>query len=124
MPPPDGPAREAILRAHLSARPIAGVDLGELVAATAGFSGADLEHLAVSAAEKAMTKSISHGRVTPISMPQLRAALAEIRPSTGEWMQSARNVVRYANQSGRYDDLQDYLSRDEGRGGAAKKKRR
>ncbi|MDO5052754.1 MAG: AAA family ATPase [Pseudoclavibacter sp.] len=124
VPPPDGPAREAILRAHLSARPIAGVDLGELVAATAGFSGADLEHLAVSAAEKAMTESISHGRVTPISMPQLRAALAEIRPSTGEWMQSARNVVRYANQSGRYDDLQDYLSRDEGRGGAAKKKRR
>jgi hypothetical protein len=25
------------------------------------------------------------------------------------WLQSARNVVTFANEDGRYDDLEDYL---------------
>lgn len=49
--PPDAPARAAILTYHLRDRPVAGVDLGRLVAATDQFSGADLAHLCESAAE-------------------------------------------------------------------------
>lgn len=42
--PPDGPAREAILRYHLRDRPIENVDLSKLVKVTGGLSGADLAH--------------------------------------------------------------------------------
>ncbi|WP_159792900.1 ATP-binding protein [Puerhibacterium puerhi] len=107
--PPDAPAREAILRHHLRGRPLAGIDLGELVDRTDGFSGADLEHLAASAAEKAMMDSIATGEVRAITMDDLRAALREVRPSTTAWLQSARNVVQFANNDGRYDDLAAYL---------------
>ncbi|MFD5331945.1 ATP-binding protein [Cellulosimicrobium cellulans] len=107
--PPDEPAREAILRHHLAGRPVAGIDLRAIVQRTDGFSGADLEHLAATAAEKAMMDSIASGQVRPISMADLDAALADVRPSTTAWLQSARNVVTFANNDGRYDDLAAYL---------------
>ena len=107
--PPDEPAREAILRHHLAGRPVAGIDLRAVVRRTDGFSGADLEHLAATAAEKAMMDSIATGQVRPITMADLDAALADVRPSTTAWLQSARNVVTFANNDGRYDDLAAYL---------------
>lgn len=107
--PPDEPAREAILRHHLAGRPVAGIDLRAIVQRTDGFSGADLEHLAATAAEKAMMDSIASGQVRPITMADLDAALADVRPSTTAWLQSARNVVTFANNDGRYDDLAAYL---------------
>ena len=107
--PPDEPAREAILRHHLAGRPVAGIDLRAIVERTDGFSGADLEHLAATAAEKAMMDSIASGQVRPITMADLQAALADVRPSTTAWLQSARNVVTFANNDGRYDDLAAYL---------------
>lgn len=120
--PPDLAAREAILRRQLERRPVAGIDLGALAQSTTGFSGADLEHLCVTAAEKAMMRSIDNGEVQPITMTDLAAALREVQPSTSEWLQSARNVVRFAADGGRYDDLRDYLNADgqQGKGGRRK----
>ncbi|MEV8177339.1 AAA family ATPase [Cellulosimicrobium funkei] len=107
--PPDEPAREAILRHHLAGRPVAGIDLGAVVRRTEGFSGADLEHLAATAAEKAMMDSIASGQVRPVTMADMESALADVRPSTTAWLQSARNVVTFANADGRYDELAAYL---------------
>lgn len=107
--PPDAPAREAILHYHLKNRPLAGIDLRKLSAATEDFSGADLQHLAVTAAEKAMMQSISAGEVLPINMSHMETALTEIKPSATSWLHSSVNVVRFANAGGRYDDLAQYL---------------
>ncbi|UTT59109.1 ATP-binding protein [Cellulosimicrobium cellulans] len=107
--PPDEPAREAILRHHLAGRPVAGIDLRSVVQRTDGFSGADLEHLAATAAENAMMDSIASGQVRPITMADMESALADVRPSTTAWLQSARNVVTFANNDGRYDELAAYL---------------
>lgn len=106
---PDPIARGEILKHAFKDRPIAGIDLAEVVEATHGFSGADLTHLAASAAELAMSDSILNGELRPIGMGDIRAALGEVKPSTGPWLQSARNVVDFANADGRYDDLKDYL---------------
>lgn len=106
---PDAPARVAIIKHALKDRPIAGIDLDEIVARTHGFSGADLTHLAATAAEKAMSESLATGVLRPINMQDMRAALAEIKPSIGPWLQSARNVIDFANPDGRYDDLKEYL---------------
>ncbi|MGX5681680.1 ATP-binding protein [Schumannella luteola] len=107
--PPDEPARAAILRHHFSGRPIAGIDIDAIVAKTDGFSGADLAHIVATAAERAMSDSISSGAVRPIDMKDVGKALSEVKPSIMPWLQSARNVVTFANEDGRYDDLEAYL---------------
>ena len=109
---PDAPARIEILRGALDGRPLAGIDLAQLAQSTERFSGADLEHLATTAAEKAMADSIAAGQVRPITMADFHAALAEVQPTTGAWMHSAVNVVTFGNADGRYDELEQYLVRE------------
>ena len=110
--PPDAPARDAILKVHLRGRPIEGIDLAELVKRTHGFSGADLQHLVNSASEVAMMDSIRSGTVRPINMKDMREALGDIKPSIAPWLQSAKNVVTFANKTGEYDDLVDFLKEE------------
>lgn len=107
--PPDPPARAAILRHHLRDRPLAGIDLDALVRSTADFSGADLAHVCESATEQAMSDSIRAGRVRPVTMADFTTALQDVRPSTGPWFETARNVVTFGNADGSYDELVGYL---------------
>jgi hypothetical protein len=37
-----------------------------------------------------------------------------VRPSTGPWFATARNVVAFANTDGSYDDLAAHLKRNRG----------
>jgi AAA+ superfamily predicted ATPase len=110
--PPDGPAREEILRYHLRDRPIAGIDLRRLAKRTDGFSGADLAHLCDSATEQALIESARSGSVRLIQMSDIEAALADVRPSTAAWFESARNVALFANEGGQYDDLLAYMKKN------------
>jgi ATP-dependent 26S proteasome regulatory subunit len=107
--PPDPPAREAILHYHLRHRPLAGVDVPVLVRRTEDFSGADLAHLCDTAAELALQESMRTGQVRPIHMGDFEGALRQVGPSTGPWLQTARNVAMFANTSGEYDELLAYL---------------
>ena len=107
--PPDAAAREAILVHHLKDRPLAGIELGKLVTATEGFSGADVAHLCDAAAEVALLDSARSGKVRMIEMADFARGRKEIRPSTGAWFQEARNVAMFANESGEYDELLAYL---------------
>jgi AAA+ superfamily predicted ATPase len=109
--PPDEPAREAILRYHLKDRPIAGIDVARLARQTEGYSGADLAHVCDTGAERAMMAAASSGVVRMIEMSDLEAALAEVKPSVGPWLETARNVALFANASGEYDELLVYLKR-------------
>jgi SpoVK/Ycf46/Vps4 family AAA+-type ATPase len=107
--PPDEPAREAILRYHLRSRPIAGVDVGKLTRLTDGYSGADLARVCETAAEQALLDSARSGSVRMIDMNDLEAAVRDVRPSVGAWLETARNVAQFANEDGAYDDLLAYL---------------
>ncbi|RNL87043.1 ATP-binding protein [Halostreptopolyspora alba] len=109
VPPPDEEARAAILRAGIRDRPTREVDIAWLAGATDGFSGADLTHLCESAAERALLDSARQGQVRPITPEDFRAALREVRPSTGPWFETARNVVSFAGGDDTYDDLAAYL---------------
>lgn len=113
--PPDREAREAIFRTHLRDRPIASIDLKRLAKRTEGFSGADIAHVVDSASEVALLDSVSSGVPRMITMDDFDAALAEIRPSIGAWMDTARNVALFANANGEYDELAAYI-RKHGRG--------
>jgi AAA+ superfamily predicted ATPase len=107
--PPDADARAAIFKVHLRDRPVAGIELGRLAAETEGFSGADVAHVCETATEKAMVDSARTGEIRPIGMPDLQAALSEVRPSTGPWFDVARNVAEFGNDEGAYDELAAYL---------------
>ena len=109
--PPDEKARVAIFGYHLRARPVEGIDLGELARRTADFSGADIEHVCETASEKALMSSVASGTPRMIQMADLVASIAEIRPSTRAWFESARNVVQFANQDGTYDELRAYMKK-------------
>jgi AAA+ superfamily predicted ATPase len=107
--PPDPAAREAILTAQLADRPVAGLDLYAMAGATEGYTCADLAHLVATATERALLDSARSPTVRPIGMPDLGAALHEVRPSTGPWLDVARNVAQFSNDGGIYDDLAAYL---------------
>ncbi len=109
--PPDDDARRAVLRLHLRGRPVESVDLKALAKRTEGYSGADLAHVCETAAERAMADSVRSGKVRGIRQDDLQAAIAEVRPSTGPWLEVARNVAQFANESGTYDDLLAYLKK-------------
>lgn len=109
--PPDEPARLAILTRAFAARPTERLDLVKIAKRTDGYTGADLSHLCESAAETAMMASIRRGTPQPISQRDLDAALTDVRPSAGPWFETARNVVEYADRSGEYDALRDYMLR-------------
>ncbi|MGH9016247.1 MAG: AAA family ATPase [Acidimicrobiales bacterium] len=109
--PPDEEARQAIFRYHLQSRPVANVDLARLARQTDGFTGADLAYICESAAERALLDSVRTGTARMIGMDDLEAAVADVRPSIGPWLETARNVAQFANEGGTYDELLAYLRR-------------
>jgi len=107
--PPDAPARQAILTHHLSDRPVSGLELDSIVRSTDGYSGADLSLVCDTAAGRALEASIETGQPRPIGTADLLAAAKDVRPSTTDWFQAARNYAMFANQGGEYDELDAYI---------------
>lgn len=108
---PDAEARAAIVKLHLQDRPVEGINLKAIVGRTDGFSGADLAYVCATATQFAMADSVRRGQVRPVRMPDVDAALGQVRPSAGPWFDTARNVVEFANNDGNYDELARYLRR-------------
>ena len=110
VPPPDRAARAEILKLHLDGRPLSdGVDVAALAAKTAGYSGADLENLVNTAVDLAIEEALETGAESPVSQAHLAEALGEVRPTTLEWLSTARNYAKYSNAGGQYDDVAAFL---------------
>lgn len=105
VPPPDVPAREAILDIHLRNLPVEKLDLKKLARSTDRFSGADLRAAVERASEKAIYEEMRSGRPTKLTQAMLADVIKEMRPSTAEWLETARSYATYANRTGLYDDL-------------------
>jgi len=112
VPPPDRAARAAILKILLAGRPTSSsIDHEALATRTSGFSGADLENLVDTAADRAIAASLDKNTEIPIDHAHLTAALGEIKSTTIEWLTTARNYARYSNEGGQYDEVLDFLKR-------------
>lgn len=107
--PPDEEARASIYRLKLQERLTEGVNYGALAKRSEFFSGADIEHVCERAAEKVLEDILDTGVERPIRMADVEDALGSMTASTLEWLRTAKNYVRYANQSGVYNDIEDYL---------------
>jgi transitional endoplasmic reticulum ATPase len=109
VPPPDPPARAAILRIMLKGKPVKDVDNNYLAKKTKDFSGADLKAVVEIAVEDKLREAMKKGVPTPLATKDLQMALKQVKPSTKEWFATARNYAIYANQGGIYDDILNYL---------------
>ncbi|HEX2100907.1 MAG TPA: AAA family ATPase [Candidatus Synoicihabitans sp.] len=110
VPPPDAPARAAILRLALKGKPVAPVDFDLIAKKTEGFSGADLKAIIDLAVESRLREAMQSGKVQPLTERDLIAAAKQHRPTTRDWFETARNHALYANQSGIYDDVLAHLN--------------
>lgn len=110
VPPPDAPARNAILKLELAERPaVRGLQIDRITTATSGYSGADLAMIVECATDLAIDASLAKGREVPIDQTMLDEAARSVRPSTLDWLTTARNHATYGNESGRYDDVLAFL---------------
>jgi SpoVK/Ycf46/Vps4 family AAA+-type ATPase len=111
VPPPDLRARVEILKLKLAGKPAGEIDVAEVARVTELYSGADLDHLVERAIETALAESLRSGQVRPLQMHDLLEAAKKVRPTTREWFSSARNFAQYANESGQYDEVLEYLKK-------------
>jgi transitional endoplasmic reticulum ATPase len=109
VPPPDRPAREAILRILLRDKPATDVDVEQVAARLDLFSGADLKGLVDVAVEAKLSEAMRSGIPTPLRTKDLLDAAKSQVPTTKEWFATARNHVLYANQAGLYDAVRPWL---------------
>jgi SpoVK/Ycf46/Vps4 family AAA+-type ATPase len=115
VPPPDQTARERILELNLRGRPTRNIDVGALAKKTRLFSGADLRALVERALDAVIDEALDTGTEPPLDRDHLERALGGMRPSTLEWLATARNYVEFANESGRYDEVSRFLVSREAR---------
>jgi len=109
VPPPDEPARAAILQILLKDKPVGDLDFKGLAKKSADYSGADLKALIDQTIERQIEKAAETGEIQPIRTRDLLEVMKKIKPSTKEWFATAKNYALFSNQGGHYDDILDYL---------------
>jgi len=109
VPPPDVVARECILQLHVGNRPAGTLDLRRIAERTPLFSGADLRALVERAVDLVIDRALEDGIERPLELRDLEIALEEVRPSTLEWLATAKNYVDFANDGGLYDEIAAFL---------------
>ena len=109
--PPDADGRRKMLEIKLEGVPQDGLDLAAIAQRTRNFSGADLDGLIELAKEKALHDALVNGKERPLGREDFDAALSEVRPSTLDWLRTARNLVRYAGDDDSYRDVEAYLKK-------------
>ena len=97
IPLPDEPARRAMIESKLKKTKLDGdVDVGAIVAATDGFSGADLTELIDRATDAPLRRSLMSGNVSGLTQADIAEALKSVRPSVDR-----ATVTRFENYENR-----------------------
>jgi SpoVK/Ycf46/Vps4 family AAA+-type ATPase len=111
VPPPDAPARAAVLRILTQGKPAQDLDFEQLARKTEEFSGADLKSVVDVGIEQKLREAMKSGQAAPLNTKELLNVIGTLKPTTRDWFATARNYALYANQSGLYDEILAYLKR-------------
>jgi len=110
IPPPDEEARAEIFELYLKDLPIEILNYKALAKLTDGFSGADIKGVVDRVGENIIEQILESGEEISISQEDLLDVLDLTKATTIEWFGMAKNVVEYANASGVYDELENYMN--------------
>ena len=111
VPPPDEDARVQILRLLLQDKPIDSIDYAKVARQMEKFSGADIQAVCSAASDDVIAQVMKTGKMRPIRTDDLLNALKKIKPSTLEWLATAKNYATYSNAAGTYDEILEYLKK-------------
>lgn len=111
VPPPEAKAREEIFKLTLTGKPVDKIDYKKLAQNTNEYSPADIVAVCNNAVDLIIRKAMKTGQKDLITTKILLDAINTVKPSTIEWFETARNYVKYSNQSGHYDEVMHYLNR-------------
>lgn len=109
VPPPDLAARVEILTLHLKDKPARDVEVPKVAAKLERYSGADLRAVVDHATEAALKQALKSGKTVPLTTKMLLEAAGKVKPSTAEWLATARDYAKYSNEGGQYDAVTEYL---------------
>ncbi|WP_116040787.1 hypothetical protein [Amycolatopsis palatopharyngis] len=98
------------MRVLLHDIPTEGIDVARVASATPLCSGADLEAVVQRATDATSDQALTAGTEPPVTMAAVERAIADVRPSTLDWLTRARAYVEFANQTERYSDVAAYLA--------------
>jgi transitional endoplasmic reticulum ATPase len=112
VPPPDLQARVEILQLHLKGKPVEAIDYVRVAKNMEKYSGADIKAACDAAADMAITHAMKAGKLRPIRTEDMLEALKKIKPSTLEWLATAKNYATFSNTAGTYDDILNYLKKN------------
>src|SRR5690606_19290972 len=103
--------RVEILKIHCANKPVENLDYEKIASRMKKFSGADIAATCEAAAEIGLRETLKTGKLRKLGNNDFYSALKNIRPTTTEWLASAKNYALYANQTGLYDAVAEYLQR-------------
>jgi SpoVK/Ycf46/Vps4 family AAA+-type ATPase len=112
VPPPDEDARAEIFRLKLEGVPAEPIDFAAAARMTPNFSGADIDGAIELSKEYVLEEHITKNVDRSITNADLARAVREMRPSTLDWLRTARNLVKYAGADAAYRDVEDYLKKN------------
>jgi SpoVK/Ycf46/Vps4 family AAA+-type ATPase len=108
--PPDEESRKEILLSLLTGKPAEKIDAAQIAKLTTGYSGADMKALIDIATESKLEESLEKGALQHITQKDLIKAVKQHKATTAEWFSTARNYALYANETGLYDEILQYMN--------------
>ena len=99
------------MKLKLSKKPIGNIDYSLIASKIDQYSGADIDAIIDIAIEQKIELSLTTGVVSTIETIDILKAIKEHKPSTFEWFSIAKNYANFANESGIYDDILNYLKK-------------
>lgn len=112
VPPPDTVAIEEILKLILKDKPTSNINYAKVSKLCNKYSGADMEAVVDIAVEKKLVQAMETGVPEPLETKDLIEAVKLHKASTIDWFTTAKNYAMFANQSGLYDDILEYLKKN------------
>lgn len=110
VPPPDDNGRETLFKILLKDIPTYQIDYKKLASETNFYSGADIKGIVDSAIETVLDEIIETNNERDVLTEDILASIATIKPSITEWFELVNNVLEYANESGEYDEVAEYVA--------------
>jgi SpoVK/Ycf46/Vps4 family AAA+-type ATPase len=110
VPPPDNLGREVMFEIMLKDIPVYKIDYKRLADETNFYSGADIKGIVDSAVESVLDEILESGDEREIVTEDILGCIATAKPTVTEWFDLVDNILEYANESGEYDDVAEYVA--------------